>query len=70
MTGAVSGQFFFRVVLSDDASWNRPREITTQVIWRMSELLDLPNLELFPHFDFRSESEQAVLNEAEWARIA
>jgi len=67
-----SGQWaiFFRVILSDDASKNRLREITTQVVWRMSERLDLPDLELFPHFDFRSESEQATLNEAEWARTA
>jgi hypothetical protein len=67
-----SGQWaiFFRVVLSDDASRNRLREITTQVVWRMSEGLDLPNLGLFPYFDFRSESEQAALNEAEWARTA
>ena len=64
-----SGQWaiFFRVILSDEASRNRLREITTQVTWRMSERLDLPNLGLFPHFDFRSESEQSVLDEAEWA---
>lgn len=64
-----SGQLaiFFRVVLSDAASTERLRDVTTQVIWRMSEKLDLPNLGLFPHFDFRSESEQAALNEPEWA---
>jgi hypothetical protein len=64
-----SGQWaiFFRVLLSDEASRGRLREITTQVVWRMSERLDLPNLSLFPHFDFRSESEQAALNEPDWA---
>jgi hypothetical protein len=64
-----SGQWaiFFRVLLSDEASSRRLREITTQVVWRMSERLDLPNLGLFPYFDFRSESEQAALNEPEWA---
>jgi hypothetical protein len=68
----ICGQWaiFFRVVLSDDATTDRLREITNQVIWRMSEELDLPNLGLFPHFDFRSESEQAALNEAECARTA
>jgi hypothetical protein len=65
-----SGQWaiFFRVVLSERADKERLREITTQVVWRMSERLDLPNLGLFPYFDFRSEAEQAALNEAEWAR--
>jgi hypothetical protein len=33
----------------------------------MSERLDLPNLDMFPYFDFRSEAEQAALNEPEWA---
>jgi hypothetical protein len=67
-----SGQWaiFFRVVLSDDASTGRLREITNQVVWRMSERLDLPSLGLLPHFHFRSESEQAALNEAESARAA
>lgn len=59
---------FFRVVLSDEAS--RPqhlRDVTAQVVWRMSECLNIPELGLFPYFDFRSESEQATLNQPEWA---
>src|SRR5580693_9276740 len=58
---------FFRVVLSDEAGKQRLREITTQVVWRLSARLDLPNLGLLPYFDFRSESEQAALNQPEWA---
>lgn len=65
-----SGQWaiFFRVLLSDEAArGNNLREIAAQVISRMSERLDLPELGLFPYFDFRSQSEQAMLNEPEWA---
>ena len=62
---------FFRVLLSDEAARQpKLRTVTSDVISKMSERLDLPNLELFPHFDFRSESEQAELNEPEWAAIA
>jgi hypothetical protein len=53
---------------SDDASNTMNlREIAPRVMWRMSEKLDLPNLGLFPYFDFRSQSEQAKLNEPAWA---
>jgi hypothetical protein len=64
-----SGQpaIFFRVLLSDDASRWRLRDMTTCVVWQMSEKLNLPDLGLFPYFDFRSESEQAALKEPEWA---
>ena len=65
-----SGQWaiFFRVLLSDEASRGKNlRDITNRVVWRMSERLDLPELGLFPYFDFRSESEQATLREPEWA---
>jgi len=59
---------FFRVLLSDEAaSQNRLRDVATNVVWRVSEKLDLPSLGLFPYFDFRSQSEQAVLNEPAWA---
>jgi hypothetical protein len=61
---------FFRVLLSDEAcKGDNLREIGARVIRRMSERLDLPELGMFPHFDFRSESEQSVLNEAEWAAL-
>ncbi len=65
-----SGQWgiFFRVLLSDEAaSRNRLRDVATSVVWRMSDHLDLPTLGLFPYFDFRSQSEQAALNEPAWA---
>jgi len=65
-----SGQWaiFFRVLLSDDASRPRNlREIGPRVVWRMSERLDLPGLGLFPYFDFRSETEQALVREPAWA---
>jgi len=56
-----SGQWavFFRVLLSDEAaSRSRLRDVATNVVWRMSEKLDLPSLGLFPHFDFRSCSDK------------
>jgi len=59
---------YFRVLLSDDAS--RPanlREIAPRIIRGMSDRLDLPDLGMFPHFNFRSEAEQALFNEPAWA---
>ena len=64
-----SGQWaiFFRVLLSDEASnTNHLRDVATRVVWRTSEKLNLPELDLFPYFDFRSESEQAKLHEPAW----
>jgi len=58
---------FFRVLLSDEASKTRLREVTTQVVWRLAERLDFPSMGLFPYHNFRSESEQAVLREETWA---
>ncbi|SPF31641.1 hypothetical protein SBA4_1010007 [Candidatus Sulfopaludibacter sp. SbA4] len=49
---------FFRVMLSDDAVRNRLGDVATRVMWRTTDRLDLPNLGLFPYFDFRSESER------------
>jgi hypothetical protein len=63
-----SGQWaiFFRVMLSDDAAQNRLRDIVPRVMWGTSDRLDIPNLGLFPYFDFRSESEQAKVPEPAW----
>lgn len=58
---------FFRVVLSDEASKDRLREVATKVVWRLAGHLDFPALGLFPYHNFRSESEQAVLREETWA---
>jgi hypothetical protein len=61
---------FIRVVLSDEAS-NRENmhELTELVRNRVWEKLDLPNLGLFPYFNFRSESQQAELKSPEWAAV-
>jgi hypothetical protein len=59
---------FFRVMLADEVSRGSDLlDIGNQVIWRMSERVYLSELGLVPHFDFRSESEQAALNEPQWA---
>jgi hypothetical protein len=57
---------FFRVLLSDEAATQRLRDVTANVVWRMSEALDFPALDVFPYFDFRSQAEQAVLREEAW----
>lgn len=58
---------FFRTLLSDEASKNRLREVATEVVWRLAERLDFPSMGLIPYHNFRSESEQAVLQEEAWA---
>jgi len=59
---------FFRVVLSDEvASRTRRLETGNRVISRIMDELDLPNLGMMPHFDFRTESEQAEMNDRDWA---
>ena len=58
---------FFRVLLSDDASKNRLREITTQVESHLAERLDFSAMGVFAYYNFRSESEQAMLREPAWA---
>ena len=64
-----SGQWaiFFRVILSDEASEKRLRDVATQVVWRLADSLDFPALEVFPYHNFRSVSEQAVFREEAWA---
>jgi hypothetical protein len=55
---------FFRVLLSDEASdQSRLRDVATQVVWRISDRIDIPGLGLFPYFDFEKQSEQASLSE-------
>jgi len=58
---------FFRVLLSDEASKTRLREVVTQVVWRLAERLDFPSMGLIPYHNFRSVSEQDVLREEAWA---
>ena len=64
-----SGQWaiFFRVVLSDEAARHRLRDIATKVVWGLARQLDFPGMGVFPYHNFRSESEQAVLQEEAWA---
>lgn len=57
---------FFRVMLSDDVLQDKLGDVATRVMWRTTDRLDLPNLGLFPYFDFRSESEQASMREPAW----
>ena len=62
---------FFRVLLSDElASRTRRNEMIGRVISRITDELDLPNLGMMPHFDFRTESEQAELKDKDWAPLA
>jgi hypothetical protein len=58
---------FFRVVLTDDAARHRLREVTTRVVWELARNLDFPAMGVFPYHNFRSESEQATLQEPAWA---
>ena len=62
---------FFRVVLSDEvASRTRRLETGNRVISRIMDELDLPNLGMMPHFDLRTESEQAELKGKDWEPLA
>jgi len=58
---------FFRVLLSDEASKLRLRDVATQVVWRLADRLDFQALGVSPYHNFRSASEQAVLREEAWA---
>jgi hypothetical protein len=64
-----SGQWaiFFRIVLSDDAARRRLREVRTKLMWGLAEELDFPGMGVFPYHNFRSASEQAMLQEPAWA---
>jgi len=58
---------FFWVVLTDDAARRRLRDVATKVVWELSRQLDFPGMGVFPYHNFRSESEQATLQEPAWA---
>lgn len=58
---------FFRVLLSDEASKARLREVTTRVVSELAERLDFSSMGLFAYHNFRSASEQDVLREEAWA---
>jgi hypothetical protein len=58
---------FFRIVLTDDAARRRLRDVATKVERALDQQLDLPGMGVFPYHNFRSVSEQAMLQEAAWA---
>ena len=58
---------YFRIVLSDEASEKRLREVATEVVWRLAERVDFASMGLFPYHNFRSVSEQAAFREEAWA---
>ena len=64
-----SGQWaiFFRIVLADDAARRRLRDVATKVVWGLAQQLDFPGMGVFPYHNFRSVSEQAMLQEPAWA---
>ena len=64
-----SGQWaiFFRIVLTDDAARRRLRDVATRVVWGLAQRLDFPGMGVFPYHNFRSVSEQAMLQETAWA---
>jgi hypothetical protein len=65
---------FFRVLLSDEflvlpsdeASTARLRKVASQVVRLLDERLDFPSIGPIPYHNFRSVSEQAVLQEPAW----
>jgi hypothetical protein len=57
---------FFRIVLSNEASKKRLREIATQVVWRLGERIDFTALGVIPYHNFRSAAEQEILQEPAW----
>jgi hypothetical protein len=64
-----SGQWaiFFRIVLSDDAARRRLVDVAPKVVWGLAQQLDFPGMGVFPYHNFRSVSEQAMLQEPAWA---
>ena len=58
---------FFRIVLTDDAARRRLGDVTDKVIRELDRSLDFPGLGVIPYHNFRSESEQATLQEPAWA---
>jgi hypothetical protein len=58
---------FFRIVLKDDAARRRLRDVATKVVWGLARELDFPSMGVSAYHNFRSESEQAMLQEPAWA---
>ena len=64
-----SGQWaiFFRILLTDDAARRRLRDVAPKVVWELARELDFPGMGVFPYHNFRSVSEQSMLQEPAWA---
>jgi hypothetical protein len=64
-----SGQWavFFRIVLSDDAAKRKLRDVANKVVWGLERQLDFPGMGVSPYHNFRSVSEQSLLQEPAWA---
>lgn len=64
-----SGQWaiFLRVVLTDDAARRRLRDVAARIVRGLAEQLHFPAMGVDPYHNFRSESEQAALQEPAWA---
>src|SRR6266849_4585304 len=59
---------YFRVILSDEASRKeRLAEVTGRVSGMLFDELGLAGMDHIPYFRFRSQSEQAKLQEKAWA---
>jgi len=58
---------FFRIVLTDEAAKRRLRDVAAKVVWGLENRLDYPGMGVFPYHNFRSVSEQAMLQEEAWA---
>jgi hypothetical protein len=58
---------FFRVVLTDEAARHRLRDVATEIVWGLARQIDFAAMGVFPYHNFRSESEQAALQEPAWA---
>ena len=58
---------FFRILLSDAASWQWTlADITGRVAGELFDLLQLSESEYTPYFYFRGKAEQDKLNDPEW----
>jgi hypothetical protein len=57
---------FLRVVLSDEAVSDERRKGVMRQVRRETSDRIIPRLGLFPHFNFRSESEQKEMKDPTW----
>jgi hypothetical protein len=57
---------YFKVMLSDEVCLTGVSAIARRVENQTMDRLDIPNLGMYPHFNFRLESEQAILKNPKW----